>query len=301
MSAVDENDAIESSLVQRLISIYSNALRKAIKQHAAFLRKIRDVDEGRIKPPQYYVLTDTVERWRQGFVRELIRQEGVIDGIVDELDKAGVQAAEVIHATMPEYYSNSRAEAIGQLVAGASGAAWGAFSGRFTQHTRRQLEIILTDSEPPFSKMAYQNMGRNPAIRKRLQDEMAKATILGEGQEDIIRRIQAVTNQATWQARGVAQTERTRIQSQAHMDANAEAVAMGLPVYNTWHTRMVNSRDTHIALNGKVALHGEYFPGSPLRYPGDPTAPAREVINCHCVMSSDVLMPGQVVVNGEVV
>ena len=57
----------------------------------------------------------------------------------------------------------------------------------------------------------------------------------------------------------------------------------------------------NVELDGKVALQGEYFPGSPLRYPGDPTAPAREVINCHCVLIPDVLRDGQMVVDGKVV
>lgn len=64
---------------------------------------------------------------------------------------------------------------------------------------------------------------------------------------------------------------------------------------------MINSRDTHISLNGKKAMQGEYFPGSVLRYPGDPTAPAREVINCHCVLVPDVLLPGERLVDGEIV
>ena len=76
---------------------------------------------------------------------------------------------------------------------------------------------------------------------------------------------------------------------------------MGVAVVNEWSTRMVNSRDTHIALNGKKALQGEPFPGSLLKYPGDPAAPASETINCHCVLIPDVLEEGQMVIDGRVV
>ncbi len=62
---------------------------------------------------------------------------------------------------------------------------------------------------------------------------------------------------------------------------------MGINVKRRWSTRMVNSRETHIALNGKTVGMDENFvtiAGNVLRYPGDPTAPAAEVINCYCVV-----------------
>ena len=293
VNAIDRCDALESALMARVGEIYAGALRIAIKKKAAFLRKIEAVDEGRIKPPQYYIDTDQVEKWRQGFVRELIRQENVIDGIMDELEKAGVKAADLIRGTMPEYYAINREEAVETLSNG--------FDGTFKEQTRRQIKILLDERESPFSKLAYQNLGKSLAIRRRLQNELAQATILGESQSQLIKRIRAVTGQAQWQAKRVAQTERTRVQSQARWDAGNEAMALGVKVVNEWSARMVNTRDTHAELDGKVALQGEYFPGSPLRYPGDPTAPALEVINCHCVLIPGVLKNGQMVVNGKVV
>lgn len=293
VNAIERCDELEASLMARLGSIYADALRTATKKRAAFLRKIKAVDEGQIKPPKYYIDTDQVDKWRRGFVRELIRQEKVIEGIMEELNKAGAQAADLIRDTMPEYYAINREEAVQILSDG--------FDGSFRKQTRRQVETILTDSITPFSRLAYQNLGRNTAIRRRLEHELSQATILGESQEKLIKRIMNVTGQAQWQAKRVAQTERTRVQSQARWEAGNEAMALGVRVVNEWSARMINTRDTHAELDGKVALQGEYFPGSPLRYPGDPTAPAHEVINCHCVMIPDVLRKGQMVVNGKVV
>lgn len=298
VNAIDRCNALEAALMARVGSIYADALRTATKKRAAFLRKIEAIDEGRIKPPQHYIDTDQVDKWRQGFVRELIRQENVIEGIMEELNRAGVQAADEIQNMMPEYYAINREEAVELLSDGMHNAG---LDGSFRQQTRRQIETILTDLQPPFSRLAYQNLGRNPAIRRRLEHELSQATILGESQEKLIKRIMAVTGQAQWQAKRVAQTERTRVQSQARWDAGNEAMALGVRVINEWSARMINTRDTHAELDGKVALQGEYFPGSPLRFPGDPSAPAGEVINCHCVMIPDVLREGQMVVNGKVV
>lgn len=292
MDAYEAANSIEEQAMTRVREIYTAALRRALKKHKAFLQTVEAVQTGKKKPPAFYVNQgdDAVERWKQGFLRELIRQERVIEGIVAELHDAGVEAADVIRGSMVDIYQTNRDEAVQLISAGADRAG---VNMTFAQFDNRQIAVILQENESPMSKIAYNNLGNNPAIRRRLQNELAQATILGEGQQKLIKRIQKVTGMSVSQARRVAQTERTRVQSQARWQAGEEAMAAGVGVYNTWSTRMINSRDTHISLNGKKAMQGEYFPGSVLRYPGDPTAPAREVINCHCVLVPDVLLPGE--------
>lgn len=298
MNAVERCDALENALLKRIGEIYSGAMSEALQRKKAFLQIIRDIDSGKIKPPKYYVDTDQVKKWREGYVRDLIRQHNVIEGIMEELDKAGVKAAVAVQDINPEYYAINREEAVRTL---SDGLKSNGMDGTLRKMTREQIKIILTDDMPPMSRLAYANLAYSTAVRKRLQNELAKATILGEGQGKLISRIRDVTGQAIWQARRIAQTERTRVQSQARWEAGNEAMALGVRVVNEWSARMINTRDTHAELDGKVALQGEYFPGSPLRYPGDPTAPAHEVINCHCVMIPDVLREGQMVVDGKVV
>lgn len=298
MDAIERSDAIEQATMTRVVEIYTGALRKALKSKKAFLQKIADVDSGKIKPPQYYVERGEVDKWREGFVRELMRQNKVIDGIMDQLNAAGADAAALIRSSMVDIYNANRQEATDRLALEADQLG---VSVTFAQYDKRQIAVLLQEQQSPFSKLAYENMGQNPAIRRRLQNELAQATILGESQRDIIKRIRKVTGQTVAQARRVAQTERTRVQSQARWQAGNEAAAMGLRVYNTWSTRMINSRESHIRLNGKSALQGERFPGSVLRYPGDPEGPAREVINCFCVMVPGLLAPDEYIdSNGNV-
>ena len=275
MDAVERSDAIEHATMTRVIEIYTGALRKALKDKKAFLQKIADVDSGKIKPPMYYVQRGEVDKWRQGFIRELMRKNKVIDGIMAQLNEAGAEASALIRDSMVDIYQANREETTDRLAYEADELGVGA---TFAQYDKRQIGVLIRQEQSPFSKIAYNNLGKNPAIRRMLQNELAQATILGESQEKTVA-----------QARRVAQTERTRVQSQARWEAGNEAAQMGLRVYNTWRTRMVNSRESHIALNGKSALQGQRFPGSVLRYPGDPDGQAADVINCHCVLEPNLL------------
>ena len=104
-------------------------------------------------------------------------------------------------------------------------------------------------------------------------------------------------------AKRIAQTERNRVQSQARYQAGEEAKAKGVNICNEWSARMVNTRETHAALNGQRVMQGEKFhlsDGDELQYPGDPNGRACNVINCYCVMIPHVLLPGERLVDGEV-
>lgn len=276
------SDLREEALFQRIEEIYGEALKTAIRQNRRFLAKVNKVINGEIKPPQYYVDRGEEEKWRAGYIQELIRQYTVTDRIMQELDSAGVEVSTEIRDAMADIYGISRQEALDIFQAAGVQAS-------FAMPTKKQVLVTLTENEPYFSKLAYQHLGANLSVRRRLQNELAQATILGEDQRQLIKRIKAVTGQATWQARRVAQTERTRLQSQARYEAGEEAQSLGVRVANQWSTKMHNSRDTHVERNGKWAMQGEVFPGSVMRYPGDPAGGAAEVINCHCVLVPDVL------------
>ena len=296
MGAYEVANGLENAAVARLKQIYESALRTALRRQHAFLTQIKAIDEGKIKPPQWYVDRGKEKEWREGYTKELLRKNKVIEGIMEDLNAVGGDAADIIREFTCDVYDVTRKETI-RILATECGEM--GVNPSFATFNKKQIGVLVQKKQSPFSKLAYMNLGKNPAVRRRLQNEMAVALRLGESQQKIVKRIQAVTGQLTWQAKRVAQTERTRVQSQARFEAGAEAAALGVKVYHEWSTRMRNSRDTHIALNGKKAMQGEKFPGSELRYPGDPNAPASETINCHCVLIPGVLLPGEELENKD--
>lgn len=147
--------------------------------------------------------------------------------------------------------------------------------------------------DPPFTRIAYQNMGNDKIIVNRLQREMETWMRSKKSVNDLIGRVQKVTGMSYDQARRVAQTERTRVQGEARYDAlkgenkqrraNKQHAAR-----KEWVARGDGkTRDTHAALSGTVEYVDRYFvspSGARLLYPGDPSAPAAEIINCRCYM-----------------
>ena len=291
MGAYEVANGLESAAVARLKAIYESALRTALRRQHAFLAQIKAIDEGKIKPPQWYVDRGKEKEWRERFTRELLRKNKVIEGIMEDLNAVGGDAADIIREFTCDVYDVTRKETIEIL---SHEAAQMGVNPSFATYNKKQIGVLIQENQSPFSELAFKNLGANPVVRRQLQNEMAVAIRLGESQQKIIKRIEKIVADKKWEgAKRVAQTERTRVQSQATFEAGMEAKAMGIKVYYIWNTRMVNSRDTHIALNGKKTMVGDPFPGSILRFPGDPNAPAEEVINCHCGVEEHVLLPDE--------
>lgn len=318
MTADERGNRVESATMARVSEIYAEAMKQAVRNQRAFLAKIKAIDEGRLKPPKWYVDRGMEDKWRQGFLRELLRREKVVEGFMKELNRAGSEAAQLIQDSMVEIYQANREETAQRLLTEyarsmeeSTNAAAAAIP--FALYDKRQIGVILQKNQSPMSKLAYKNMGQNPVIRRSLQNALAQSILLGESQQKLLKRIQRITGQTVSQARRVAQTERTRVQSQARVQAGEEAREKGVGVYHEWSCAFIpphktrhgfssGSRESHMDLDGKTALAGEAFHtiwGNELRYPGDPSAPAREVINCHCVLIPHVLLPGEILPPGS--
>lgn len=102
-------------------------------------------------------------------------------------------------------------------------------------------------------------------------------------------------------AETIATTEGTRVTSEARDEAFRQAAeASGLDlslVDEIWNsTRDQRTRETHRAMNRQVRPFGVAFDspsGAQLRYPGDPLAPAAEVIRCRCHKTRRIRQEGQ--------
>lgn len=142
---------------------------------------------------------------------------------------------------------------------------------------------------PPFSRIAYENLGNDKLIVEKLNREMETWVTSKKSVDELIGRIRGVANMSYNRAATIARTERTRVQGQARYEAIKELnrTRVGKKRYRKqWVARQdAKTRDTHSDLSGDIVRANEYFhtsSGAKLMYPGDPLAPASEIINCRC-------------------
>lgn len=96
-----------------------------------------------------------------------------------------------------------------------------------------------------------------------------------------------------YRAEVIGRTEALRSVHQGTLEMYQQAFETGAlgqaEVKHKWiAARDKRTRDSHRHLSGLVRLTGETFPGAdgPLKYPGDPDAPASETVQCRCVLST---------------
>lgn len=96
-----------------------------------------------------------------------------------------------------------------------------------------------------------------------------------------------------YRAANIARTEALKAANNARYMAHKQAASQGMSedtVIRTWHSMEDEKvRDTHEELNGQqVEGMDEPFEsdsGALLMFPGDPTAPADEIVNCRCFVT----------------
>lgn len=118
-----------------------------------------------------------------------------------------------------------------------------------------------------------------------VKDALAEGVNAGESIPDLAARLRHVFDTAS-SSRAVT-IARTEVISAYNGAATSVASAYGPEVVagQEWiATRDSRTRDTHAERDGEVVPIGQPFSGG-LAYPGDPNAPAGEVVNCRCTVA----------------
>lgn len=167
---------------------------------------------------------------------------------------------------------------------------------------RREGGVIgLTSSQEGWVR-AYRDelTSDNPkaALVRTLRDKRFDRAVLKAAQSDepidadlIDSMVTAYKNRALrYRAEGIARTESLASLHESQQQAIEQAVESGAVsqaavtfVWRTAHDARV--RDSHVVMDGQTVAMGEKFvsgDGNELEFPGDPSAPPEEVINCRC-------------------
>lgn len=261
------SDEIHDKLRKRLEENYQKAYQKAIKDNKKDIEKLTK--------------TKDKKEARELFMK-ISQKQGLINNLADEIASAGETAKNIIQGELINLYGLNYNFACYEIQKQMG------FNVNFSQYDRNQIAIILKNSESPFTKIAYKNLGQDKAIVKTLQNELLQALLLGEAQDKLIKRISKVTSASATRAKRIAQTERNRVQSEARMNSIKEAETLGIDMHKQWISRLRNTRELHLLTHLEKKPSKEVFSNG-LMYPGDFNGSAQNVINCFCVLKPVVL------------
>lgn len=144
-------DALEADELRRIQGFYADALEQTIKNQKKFLKKVADVDSGKIKPPYPPEETEKIKKWREGFVREQLRQQAVIDGIMADINKAGKMAAGTIQDANIDIYSKSR-DIQAEILKSEAKTLLNK-EPNFAMYNKRQIGVLLQKEQSPFLRL----------------------------------------------------------------------------------------------------------------------------------------------------
>lgn len=267
------------ALDKRIQQNYAAALSSAIQQQQAAIRQLAAFDASKFPD----MTAEQMQAQRIVYVNRIDKQTNVVRALASEIAQGGQGAARVIQSEMLNVFGIN--------------LDWAEYSidrqagllMNWQIYDQRQLQVLLEDGASPFTRIAYDNLGKEQPIVNKLKNELTQAVMLGESQGELIKRIRNVTGQSISQARRVAQTERNRVQSQARFMGMQEAEQMGIDMGKRWLSRMDSRvRDVHAAVTGEEVANEDTFSNG-LMYPGDPAGAAYQIVNCRCVLQPMVL------------
>lgn len=164
----------------------------------------------------------------------------------------------------------------------------------YTSMSWADLEKLMYGRGKNFDKIAFDRLGNGKGTAKKLRQAFTTAFKKGETFDQLVKRIQKVTGAEGRDAKRIARTESTRIESIAKDEAaHAYKKDTGATVYKIWFCSFHNSRESHMDLHMETVLLDDDFQaaGGPMAYPGDGSRVGpEEICNCQCWMeiSKDV-------------
>lgn len=158
-----------------------------------------------------------------------------------------------------------------------------------TNLTGVELDLINREAvyQSALSDLAKVSIKSNQdATVNKMRMAITQSIVRGESIQVMAKGIGEALGNNLNNAVRIARTETTRVMGQARDETLQELVNEGVEVMKVWvSTNDSRTRDTHQGLQGQKVEFNKNFSNG-LKYPGDQSGSASEVINCRCTMTS---------------
>ncbi len=148
---------------------------------------------------------------------------------------------------------------------------------------KQVTQAIVNDSK--LSKRLYTRLGEDvDELKKKVRMELSRGISQAYSYEQIAKNIRNQTKIGFNRSMRIARTEGHRVSQQATYDSQTKAKDAGADIVKQWDSTLdTRTRDSHVAVDGEIRELDEKFSNG-LRYPGDSSGAASEVVNCRCVL-----------------
>jgi len=139
------------------------------------------------------------------------------------------------------------------------------------------IKSVTGDSRKLLIKYLQNILSENPDLGSGAQTTMLKDKLK-----------EAWISDSRWRTNRIVRTETT---TASNLGNQRGVDATGKNYIRTWRAAFSNTRDDHIEMNGQKREKGVPFDvfGYSMMYPGDPSGPAEQVINCKCTETYELI------------
>lgn len=283
-------DAEIKELAKKINSEYREAAKRVTEQ---LKRGLREYERDRMAKSAEYAerisrLTDQdakdalareFQAWRDAALAEATAREDLLAKINYEILDADKLAREIVAGRTGEVFSANVAWGTWQVERGL-----GSTCTAWTLYDQDTVARLLTENPDlyPVPDLDVQKAWR--WNQGHLQSVVTQAAVSGSSIDDIAKDLRRVMAMNVRDSIRVARTAMTGAENAGRIDAYKRAQAMGIEIEQVWMATLDGrTRPSHRALDGEVAEVGGTFSNG-CRFPGDPSGPAAEVMNCRCTL-----------------
>lgn len=219
------------------------------------------------------------QAWRDAALAEATAREDLLAKINYEILDADKLAREIVAGRTGEVFSANVAWGTWQVERGL-----GSTCTAWTLYDQDTVARLLSENPDlyPVPDLDVQKAWRWNA--QHLQSTITQAAVSGSSVDDIAKDLRRVMAMNVRDSIRVARTAMTGAENAGRVDAYRRAQAMGIEIEQVWLATLDGvTRPSHRALDGEAAEVGGTFSNG-CRFPGDPSGPASEVMNCRCTL-----------------